>query len=87
MEESHLDGNAMGGLLWESFGVDMTDHRGCCDACGTVSDIAALLAFTDAPGDVMRCPACAAVLMVAVSMPTGLRISVGSLRWFELIPA
>ena len=34
MSETYLDGNAIGGLLWEVFGVEMTVATGVCAACG-----------------------------------------------------
>ena len=35
--DTHIDGNALGGLFQEVFGRDMTGQSGCCDGCGTVS--------------------------------------------------
>lgn len=82
--DTHLDGNSLGGLFQDLFGREMTHHRGCCDACGSTSHLGSLVAFRDAPGDVVRCPSCGTVVMVAVSMPTGLRVSFESLRWVEV---
>jgi ribosomal protein S27E len=62
-----LDGNAIGGLLLEVFGADMTTASGRCGSCGTVSVVAELAVYLRAPGTVVRCPACGAVLMVFVS--------------------
>jgi hypothetical protein len=80
---SHLDGNALGGLLAELFGREMTDDRGCCAGCGAVNALGALLAFTRAPGDVLRCPGCGTVMLVAVALPGGVRVSLAALRWVE----
>jgi hypothetical protein len=63
-----LDGNAIGGLLLEVFGADMTSAVGRCGNCGTVSVVAELAVYLRAPGTVVRCPACDAVLMVLVSV-------------------
>lgn len=82
--ETHLDGNAVGGLLYEVFGQEMTDRRGCCDACGVVGPLGSALVFRDAPGDVVRCANCESVLMAVVNLPTGLRVTIRSLRWIEL---
>lgn len=83
-EPTHLDGNAVAALLQDVFGVDVTGHRGCCDQCGTVSRLAAVLVYRDSPGAVLRCPGCGSVVMVLVSTPAGIRVGMGSLRWLEV---
>ena len=85
--DTHLDGNALGGLLFDVFSREMTDQLGCCDECGSVNAFGSLIVYRDAPGDVARCPVCQAVIMVAVSLPTGLRVSFGSIRWMEIANA
>ena len=52
-DDRHLDGNAVGGLLIEVFGREMTSARGCCDGCGAINPLGAVLAFTEAPGVVL----------------------------------
>ncbi len=84
--DDHLDGNALGGLLRDLFGREMTDQRGCCAACGTINPLGAAMVYRDAPGDVVRCSNCGTVVLVAISVPTGVRVSFGALRWIE-IPA
>jgi hypothetical protein len=59
-----LDGNAIGGLLWETFGEEMTTARTECGTCGQVSVVAELVVYTRAPGVVTRCRTCGVVLMV-----------------------
>ncbi|MDX6647492.1 MAG: hypothetical protein QOK29_5117 [Rhodospirillaceae bacterium] len=81
--DAHVDGNALGSLLIDVFGREMTDARGCCAGCGAINALGALIAFTRAPGDVLRCPGCGTVMVVAVVMPTGLRVSFEALRWVE----
>lgn len=83
-QPTHVDGNAVGALLQDLFGVEMTDRRGCCGQCGAVNLMATLVVYRQAPGDVMRCPNCGSVIMVAVPTPTGTRVGVGSLRWIEM---
>ncbi len=85
-DDAHVDGNALGGMMIELFGREMTDARGCCDDCGAVNVLGALLAYTRAPGDVLRCPACEAVMLVAVSLPGRVRVSLGGVRWLEPAP-
>jgi hypothetical protein len=79
--DNHGDGNAMGGRLMDAFGREMTDARGCCASCGTEHDMAELIVYRSGPGDVLRCPSCATVLMVATPLPSGPRIYFSSLRW------
>jgi hypothetical protein len=85
-DDAHVDGNALGGLMRDVFGREMTDARLCCGECGSVTALGALVAYTRAPGDVLRCPACAAVMLVAVSLPAGVRVSLGAVRWLEPAP-
>lgn len=82
--DDHLDGNALGALLRDLFGREMTDQRGCCDVCGAVSALGATMVFRNAPGDVARCSTCGSVVLVTVPVPTGLRVSFQALRWVEL---
>jgi hypothetical protein len=63
-----LDGNAIGGLLWEAFGSDMTNASGACAYCRTVSRIAELVVYQRAPGSVARCRSCGSVVMVLVTV-------------------
>lgn len=84
MSDRHLDGNALGGLFNELFGREMTDQDACCGTCGAIGPLGRALAFLDAPGQVLRCVNCESVLLVAVATPTGVRITVQSLRWVEL---
>jgi hypothetical protein len=58
-----LDGNSVGGLLAEVFGREMTACPCRCAQCGAVGAVATLLAFTQAPGVVLRCPSCESVVL------------------------
>lgn len=60
---THFDGNAIGGLLAELFGAEMTIAVSTCDGCGQVDVVAELAVYTRAPGVVVRCPGCDSVLM------------------------
>jgi hypothetical protein len=71
--ELMLDGNAVGGLLIEVFGEDLTGVESTCPDCPWHGAIATLHAFTHAPGVVLRCPVCDAVLLVIVRTPHGIR--------------
>ena len=52
------DGNSVAGLLYDVFAREMTAEPTECAACGREGEIGTLLAFTRAPGVVLRCPAC-----------------------------
>jgi len=81
--DAHLDGNVMGGLLMEVFGQEMTDALGCCAHCGDENRVGALIVYKGGPGDVMRCPSCSTVLIVAVRSAVGPRVYFSSLRWLQ----
>jgi hypothetical protein len=63
-----LDGNAIAGVLAHVFGEEMTTATGTCASCGASGQVAKLVVFMRAPGVVVRCPACASVLMVLVGI-------------------
>jgi hypothetical protein len=63
-----LDGNAIGGLLWEVFGAEMTAAAGTCAACGATGPVAQTVVYLRAPGTVVRCRNCTSVLMVIASV-------------------
>jgi hypothetical protein len=68
MEELAVDGNAIGGLLAEVFGTEMTTAVATCGGCGAVSQVAELAVYRPGPGTVVRCLACDSVLMVFVTV-------------------
>jgi DNA-directed RNA polymerase subunit RPC12/RpoP len=82
-DESHLDGNAIAGVLYELFGREMTHQHGACGHCGAENPLGAVLVYIDSPGTVLRCPDCASVLIVIVRHPDGMRISFEGLRWLQ----
>ena len=61
--EMKLDGNAIGGLLREIFTMEMTTAETTCAGCGTVNMVGRVEVYANAPGAVVRCPACRQVLM------------------------
>lgn len=58
-----LDGNAAAGILHEIFALEMSASPTECANCGAAGEIGALLAFTQGPGIVLRCPACEGVMI------------------------
>ena len=57
-----LDGNAIGGLMLELFGSDMTAAGSICGGCGAHEQLARLDVYTGA-GLVVRCCHCEAVMI------------------------
>jgi hypothetical protein len=75
IEELRLDGNAIGGLMLELFGTDLTVAGTVCGSCGAHGEMARLDVYLGA-GIVGRCCHCEAVM---------LRIVQGSDRtWIDL---
>jgi Family of unknown function (DUF6510) len=66
VDDFALDGNAIGGMLMEVFGTDMTTAVGTCGSCGAVAQVAELAVYMPGLGIVVRCRRCNAVLMVFV---------------------
>ena len=81
-EETHVDGNALGGMLMEMFGREMTDALGSCGNCGKVHAIGEMRVYRG-PGDVVRCPTCTNVVAVAVTIGERSRMHMTALRWLE----
>jgi hypothetical protein len=69
-----LDGNAVAGELRMIFGREMTTDDLECASCGQVHAFGTLLAFTQAPGIVLRCPGCEAVVLRVVETPRAIYV-------------
>jgi hypothetical protein len=82
--DSSLDGNAAAGALLAVLGVELTAAAGTCDHCGTESVVATLRAYVGGPGIVLRCPACAGVVIRLVERPDGAALDVSGLRLLRL---
>jgi len=65
-DEMKVDGNAIGGLMFELFGREMTGAPGVCGSCGAEDFLARLDVYVHAAGTVARCGHCGAVLMRVV---------------------
>jgi hypothetical protein len=61
-----VDGNAIAGLLHEVFGTEMTPAVGTCASCGATGPLAECVVYLRAPGTVVRCRRCTALLIVIV---------------------
>jgi Family of unknown function (DUF6510) len=64
VDEETLDGNAIGGLLMEVFGTEMTTAVATCGSCGAARQVAELPVYMPGLGTVARCRSCQSVLMV-----------------------
>jgi Zn finger protein HypA/HybF involved in hydrogenase expression len=67
--ELMLDANAVAGMFQEIFGVEMTAAPTECAHCGAEGEVGTLLAFTQAPGVVLRCPSCENVMIRITQTP------------------
>ena len=65
-----LDGNAIGGLLNELFGTELTAAPCVCGGCGAREEMARLDVYVHAPGVVVRCRHCEDVMIRIVRGPT-----------------
>ena len=83
-DDRTLDANAVAGMLEALFGADMTVAGSRCAACGREGEIGTLLAYTLAPGVVLRCPACSAVMLRMVETPRGTLIEAKGLSYLRI---
>ena len=79
-----LDGNAVAGLLREVFALEMTASPTKCAHCGTVGALGTLLAFTQAPGVVLRCPGCEQVMLRIVETPEAIYLEARGAAYLRL---
>ena len=80
-----LDGNAAAGLLGEVFAAEMTSALGTCDGCGATNALGSVQLYAHAPGSVLRCPSCTAMLMCIVRLPDGLVVDLSGLRRIRMV--
>jgi hypothetical protein len=83
-DERRLDGNAIGGIMLELFGVEMTTAVAVCLSCGTHGEIARAEVYADAPGIVVRCFNCKAVQATIVRGRDRTWLNMSGLRSVEL---
>jgi hypothetical protein len=63
MQDMKLDGNAAAGDLEQIFTFEVTTAVGTCANCGAVGAVGGTMVYSQAPGIVVRCPTCGAVLL------------------------
>ena len=79
-----VDANAIAGLLAKVFGRDVTAMEEQCVHCGTVSVVGTLRVYMRGPGVVVRCPACADVVLRVVETPDGVRVDLSGATHLRL---
>ena len=79
-----VDGNAIGGVLAEIFGREMTVAVGVCGSCGSTGQVAELHVYLRAPGIVVRCPGCESVLLKIVRSERRAWLDLSGLRTLEI---
>jgi hypothetical protein len=86
MEETELvlDGNALAGVLREIFALDVTAFASECAACRAREPVAALKAYVRAPGLVLRCRHCEAVILRMARANGRMWLDARGLRYLEL---
>ena len=87
MDDRRLDGNAIGGILHEIFAPEMTAAVGTCASCGAVNEVGRVHVYVHAPGTVVRCPDCEAVLMRVVHGKGRYWLDLTGVRSLELAEA
>jgi predicted RNA-binding Zn-ribbon protein involved in translation (DUF1610 family) len=63
-----LDGNAIGGAMYDIFGVEMTAAMTICLSCGGSLLLAEQAVYSRGPGIVVRCRTCESILLVWVNV-------------------
>jgi hypothetical protein len=79
-----IDGNGAAGALGEIFAVETTTVRGRCANCGRVAMLAETRVYEHAPGMVMRCSGCDAVLLRMVRGPDRAWLDMRGLAMLEI---
>ena len=81
MDDQHIDGNGIAGLLGEIAGAEMTAALRVCQSCGDRRAIGEHRAYR-AAGVVLRCPSCEDVALVIGVQDT--RLVVGWRGLYEI---
>jgi hypothetical protein len=80
----YMDGNAAAGEIGSLLAIDVTVARGACAGCGVVATLAEARMYGPAPGLVLRCPACEAVLLRVVQAAERAWLDLRGLSYLEL---
>ena len=78
-----LDGNAIGGMLYQVFGGEMTMAQAGCSRCGARGPLAECEVYLGGPGVVVRCRVCHHIVMVLVEVREMICVDLGGLSELE----
>jgi len=79
-----LDGNAVAGILNEIFALEMTSNSFECANCGLEGEMGRLLAFTQAPGMILRCPGCENIILRIVQSSEAIYLDLRGAAYLRL---
>ena len=79
-----LDGNAIGGLLYDLFGSEMTMAQAECGGCRVRGPLAECAVYLGGPGVVVRCRVCHTIVIVLVEVREMICVDLAGLRDIEL---
>jgi len=82
--ELTVDGNGVAGILATVFAGEITASPGQCAHCHTVSMVGTMRAYVRGPGIVLRCPACAEVVIRIATTPRGTTIDVSGTTYLRM---
>ncbi|MEU2202079.1 DUF6510 family protein [Isoptericola sp. NPDC019482] len=85
-DRTALDGSALAGTLSEVYAFETTRAVVRCSSCGHTDVLARTTVHLSAMGGVVRCATCAAVLLVVVERPDGVRVSASGAAWVQAPP-
>ena len=83
-DELRLDGNAAAGALGEVFAAEATTALATCASCGSTAPLARAMVYEHAPGLVLRCVSCEAVVLRVVRARDRLLVDLSGVRRIEL---
>jgi hypothetical protein len=84
MNPAPLDGNVAGGDLADVFAFDVTVALTTCATCHHTHPLAAMRAYVQAPGLVLRCFSCDAVQARLVRSPTRVWLDLRGVEMLEI---
>jgi hypothetical protein len=79
-----VDGNAIGGILYQVFGREMTMAKAECGHCGARGPLAECEVYLGGPGVVVRCRVCHNIVMVLVEVREMTCVDLSGLRELQL---
>ena len=79
-----LDGNAIGGMLDQVFGGEMTMAQAVCGRCGARGPLAECEVYLGGPGVVVRCRVCHSIVIVLVEVRQMMCVDICGLNKLEV---